>query len=897
MKSILKNKSAYYFSLDAFIALVIILGVVLFVKPTINQVSVEEHVHEDLLNVLSSLQMWELNDSAAQAQITDGNVTDLNNTVLEQLGEYYANNDMDSIDDLLDSIMTDLDLNKNIRVDFESDYDYDSAVTPYSEAQSISTTRQIISGVQKGNATKGYSARAYLISSNKVNYFYFGGYVGDGNITVKIDGDVVGARIEGVFGGDFNISINDNPAGSYSPTANEPYPINLASYLDYFNSGTNYINFTSEDDNIYIAGGYLRIVYNTTEISTTNEKRYLPGVEGLINIYDSAYIPSDITGIEAYIHYNSPYDIFMTLGNKTIYEGNSSGVDIGVTLNDTWIKSIFDPSGINPSPYAEILGKTVPFRIGLSNVSYTINISIPSDVYSVTDLSGSMGSCGIYSPPPYLCHYGCRTGTFPSYTYTVEYCTVNDVSACTDDVCGAECSLTYGWSTNATCQETLLDLAKDANNIFIDFVLNNSGNRIGLIGYSNEVSSIDTLALTSNNVSLKNKVNSWTSGGGTCICCGINRAVHDMNIYSTDPDTPKSIVVMSDGAATLYCDNFNDYTGSGSGSTSDPIDKQSAIDAACNAANYNITVYAVGFGDDADITTLQQIGTSCGGGGYFDAQNINQLAEIYQQIAQNIIEAAYVEQTIVADENINTTLYPDSYIHVQYDKNVPYGLLITTESNTFDNSIAQGDFEIPQNTTPIEARVISYSGSKWTSKVELNNSATSGWQEIFNLGDYNLNYTNLGDPYFVTIPAEDIVEGNNSIKVQNGLGPTEISGGSQYDKVIYTVAKEVSSYSPILSIAQGCIWNIEFDDGTTEVISVPLDYAGTDECYYNSTDIIYNPNDAINDAIAKLFADLDLNGNDKIDTKFSENDLQINSIDVAGIPFPWETEVQIRTWR
>src|SRR3989344_2653988 len=43
-------------------------------------------------------------------------------------------------------------------------------------------SRQIISGFpENGTSFRGYSSRAFLSSSSKVDYIYFGGYVGDGN--------------------------------------------------------------------------------------------------------------------------------------------------------------------------------------------------------------------------------------------------------------------------------------------------------------------------------------------------------------------------------------------------------------------------------------------------------------------------------------------------------------------------------------------------------------------------------------------------------------------------------------------------------------------------------------------------------------------------------------------
>lgn len=872
-----RNKKGYYFSLDAFIALVIVLGVILFIKPGIKQVTIEEHAHEDLMFVLSELKISEINNSYAEYLRTNGFVEegDENISVLEYASKLYATGDITNSSNLIESILVD-DLNitnKNIIIYFGGIPFAGVSNIPIEDAEDVQATRQIISGIQHvgaGNSTKGFSARAFLTSSNRVDYFYFGGYIGDGNISVKVEDDLVGASIEGAFGGNFTLYINNQSAGTYAPTPNVPYSINLASHLDKFNETDNYVEFRSPS-NVYIAGGYLKTVHNNSNFSSVNPRRYIPGIEGFINIYDSFYVPSNIDSMEVFLHYNSSYNIFMTIGNKTIYEGNISDGHNGVInwLNDGYLSAIFAGN------YNELQNQTVPFRIGLSNVSYVQNITLNSDVYSVTDLSGSMCDCSDPSQS-WIC------GWDPN---NMACCRYNQLACETSTSCDPGSYCTAG-----------IYEAKDANDLFIDSVLNISGNRVGLVGYSSTAPSGYSHSLSNNSTSLKAEVESWYAVGSTCICCGINSAASSLNSQA-NPGSIRSLVIMSDGVANVECSQQGSTPDlNGNGQVDDAGDD--AIKAACDAYNnYNITVYSVGFGSSADSETLEEIGTSCGGRGYFDAQTLEQLTEIYQEIAQNIIEASYVEQTITGAPGVHTAIYPDSYIHVQYTQNIPYGLVISTETPVFGNNISQGSFDIPQNSTPIKARIISYSGSKWTNLAQLNNSITSGWSTIFNLSDYGLNFTSLGDPYFVNIPKEKIAIGNNTVKVGTGLSPGDVSGGSEYNKVIYSLAKDVSSYSPILPQAEGCTWNIEFEDSTTTLVSVPANYTGSNLCWYNSTGVYYPINDAISDAISRLLEDLDLNSNNKIDAKFSDNDLSMSAIEIAGIPFPWETEVQIITWR
>jgi len=536
----------------------------------------------------------------------------------------------------------------------------------------------------------------------------------------------------------------------------------------------------------------------------------------------------------------------LNIGNSNIYSGNSNGTIKTVTISDSNISSVLN--------YSDMSEKTIPIRLGLENVSYVFNLSVDADVFSVTDLSGSMAP-------------GCSGGDF--------WCCVFS-----GDFCGSQ-------STCSSCVgtwEDKLSMAKQANGAFIESVLNSSGNRVGLVGYGSGIDANDYHALSNDNTSLKNKVNEWTAGGTTCICCGINYAVQRV-LTESGNQSFQSMVVMSDGIANVQCAE------QGTGSAT-----QDAVQAACDAySNYGIKVYSVGFGSDADETTLQDI-ASCGNGNYYYG-DIDQLVEVYEQVAQDIISASYYEQTVIG-ENIYTRLYPDSYLSVDYEKTIPYGLVLTAETPDFGNTISQGSFNISNDTSPYEIRVVSYSGSKWTDNVEIFNSSGSGvWESVFNLSEYNSSYVNLGDPYVVNIPSDMIIYGENQVRVSTGLNSLNSSGGSIYDKVIYSLVKNISSYSQIVSSAEGCIWVIEFEDSTNATMNFPDDYSGTKQCYYTSGGVAYNNNDAIDNAVFNLLSDMDLNSNGRIETKFSENDLAISFIEVTGIPFTWETEVQARVWR
>ena len=842
---IIKNKRAYYYTLDAFIALIIIFAVLLVIKPVSKLQTSQIQAQDDLILVLSTLRVGEF-DNAYTQQLIANNLANPNLTLLEQITEYYAKG-MPEAQLLSQEIFNILQPKENIGLWFNNELVASSSTKSFNQAEQIWTARQIVSGIEKPGEgdIKGYSARAFLTRSSQVKYFYFGGYVGDGNLSMQVDytGELTDIELEIAVNKDFDIYINNIYSGHYekSPSEFTPAKYQLDAYIEQFNSGTNIIKFVA--DNLYIAGGFIKIVYSNSGLYEQKTKYYFPGIEGLINIYDSFYIPGQLNSLDISMHLDSQYPAFLTIGDVKVFNDSTTGEET-ITLTNSYLSSLLN--------YNELSKKTIPLRLGLENVSYVTNISSETDVFSVTDLSGSMADSCVGASL-----WCCLTNFYPDV-----WCTGSE-SHCT--TCGGS------WNPGG------LSSAKDANKILIDSILNFSGNRVGLVGYKNDAHPTRYYELTNDSVILKIWVDSWYASGSTCICCGINKATQGFIENSTE-DKQKVMIVMSDGIANEECSE------QGTGDA-----KQDAIQASCNAyEQYNITVHAVGFGQNTDETTLKSIAT-CGNGSYYYS-DVSNIVEIYEQISQDIIESSYVEQTITASEQIHTKLFEDSYIQFNYQaEEVPFGLLATTESQF--TTTTSGTFNIPSDSQVIEAQIVSYSGPRWTKYSQIDSTP------IFNLSEYSLPYIELGDPYVVDIPTENIITGNNFVTMFTGISPGDFQPGSLANKIIYTILKQAIGYSPILAIASGCIWEIEFFDSSTSIIKVPQDYEGTSTCSYTSSAIDFNPNDAINYAVHELLSSLDLNSDGKVDTKFSEENFVIDANEISGIPYTWSSEVQVRVWR
>jgi len=848
------SKKGVFFSTDAVIALAIILFVILIAFPLSKQVKQPTNLHYDVIQSLSTLKMQDIDPDDLSPYPAIIEKSKPGNTILEQIGEFYLI-DQDSAKDLAELTLQDVKTNENIGLWYGDKLIWSQNATPYQDAKNIDVARQSISGIVNGTNITGFSARAFLSSGTKTKYFYFGGYVGDGNITAPIafTGNATQIDLEIVINEDFDLYINNNLIDTYtkSPDQYTPisYTINDSTSLSYLhnNGETNLIEFKSPAQNLYIAGGFIKITYNSDAEYSVDERLYLPGIEGLINLYDGFYIPGDISNLNIFLHMNSSlFDTFLNIGNITVFNRTTNDLE-EITITNSELQTYF-------GDYSTLEEKTTPLRLGMENVSYDIIITREADVFSVKDLSGSMEA-------------SCSGGW--------------DVRVCCWSIEGG-CGNPTNCNTCGGVWEDKLGLAKEANKNFTEVVLNYTGNRVGLIGYEDSIRQSAYHELSENHDSLFEKIDSWYSDGRTCICCGINDA-KDKLVSDSSPEKYRSMVVMSDGEANERCSE------QGTGNS-----KQDAINASCEAFNdHGIITHAVAFGEDADEATMQQI-ANCGNGTYYFS-NTQNLSALYEQIAQDIISTIYQEQTIITEGgNPYTQLLPDSYIEFSYDApSTPFGLIITAEKE-FD-SPGSTTFSIPEDAEVLEARATSYSGQLWTDYVNINSN------RIYDIDSYNTYYTELGDPFSINFPISEILKepNNNTVQLTVSTSEGESSQGSISDKIIYTITKNASRFSPILTSASGCIWTIEFENGGTQFITIkiPESYGGEEICTYTeANELSYNQNDAIQTATAYLLQELDLDNNYKIDVHFTQQDLEISLSEIIGIPFDWSTTVEARVW-
>ncbi|MFH0861855.1 MAG: vWA domain-containing protein [Candidatus Altiarchaeota archaeon] len=430
---------------------------------------------------------------------------------------------------------------------------------PLDSSTSLTHSTRLLVGYGKGLPTRGNVARAALNNIKEKetsSYTYFGGFVGEGNITVYVrdipaDADILSCCLEVNTPSDYDLYINDQLAGSFSPVSSSdmsatlrdrsqtgcPVPSGtgsgcVAGCSPLISPGEDNefeIRFTGSDiSEQYVGGGYIHVLYNTNTMDTDEavkmSRYYFPGIDGIINLYDSFYVPGRLQSMDARIRYKSNYSTFLDIGDITVF--NSSGGDpdwqeVNISDSNFLTMGFIYSSGGFPQDLTSLSMNTVPLRFGSKNISQVI-ASGNADVVLITDVSGSMAW---------------RIGYTDSTSGTTRDCNSPNL---------------YDADTRR------ISLAKCLDKQFINTVMNRSGNRMALISFDDlaEADGRNPYHLTDaqNNASLIAQINSYSNSpsGGTCICCAINLA-YEILQAERDPGKDAYIIVMTDGIAGKNC--------------------------------------------------------------------------------------------------------------------------------------------------------------------------------------------------------------------------------------------------------------------------------------------------------------------------------------------------------
>jgi len=913
-------KHAYYFSLDAILgAGLLVMGLILVSTLYVDEpvTSASQHYAQDAINILSTAQLHEYNDPFITQLVNSGQIDNLNKTILEQAAQFWAEGNTSLANNLLNIIQGLVPEGFSIGLFFDKENVYGSNQTP---SNILFSSKRLISGVTKGSQVEGFTSQARLANfdaRNGVSFYYFGGFVGSGNLTVRLllPNSVINitkAELELDVNDDFTLLVNDNYAGDFQTTTQplraDKWTIDDV-HLTNFNAGVNEVSLVFSEGLGFVGGGFLKVSYSTSEVNDpvvffnniSTNRYYFPQIEGVINLFDSFFIPGDLQSMNMHLHYqrNATNNSFLNIGNVSAWSSQATGEQI-IDVSNAEFNSRLD--------YAQLSENTIPVRFGgfEEGGTFIINEGGAADVVLVNDLSGSMEFCFVN---------GCDATTDPPEPYcgtnhneqpqTGTYCDWTPENYTLPNY-GPVCSSRWH-STCPVDDQRKIDISKNVSILFANLLLSFEGNRLGSVGYTSQFDGVippggswnDRFApfpdgigashnLSSNVSELIEHINtSWDTHWDTCICCGVRRAREILNLNNTNSTSHKSMIVMSDGEATDRC-------GAGTGSGSAKGDAINEAHDACD--NYDITVNTVAFGDDADTETLQAM--VCNGGSFHLAANVSDLLATYDRLIEQIINVTFIGQLInVTGLPSNEILFGDSYIEYSFIPSIisEFGVIPSTvQTSAFGNNISETTLTLPALIIN-DVRVTSYSAASWTDNLTISNSIPN--RVAFSLPTFSNSYTDVGDPFVVYAPPTLFEPGDNIVHISTGTGPLNYTGGSPDDSIVYTVLVPNSvPEEGVFPKADGCNWQLAFEQGSNFTLPIPQTYSGSEICNFSTA--TYPQDDAINDAVFRLLSQLDFDNDGLLDVLFTNQAMELGSFTISDVPSLWgPTLVEVRVWQ
>ncbi|MBN2458662.1 VWA domain-containing protein [Candidatus Woesearchaeota archaeon] len=867
------NRKAFYFTMDALFSSFLLIGGLLLIsqylvkQPTTESIS---FASADVLSALSELKMREVNSTFVNTYLISNDNTKMNNSVLEQIGTYWATGNITLAINLTEFVMKDyFPNNTGFKLVIEDDVLFEKSTG--SAPSNTLVGERMITGIEEGAPLTGSSSSAYvrkIQDKTTSNFAYFGGFVGQGKITVRLDdlpSDISSANVrdmflEGEFDSDFQLLINDVFCDLISVDNTQMQRFNISGCSSLLASGDNTVtlNFTEGLTNASVSGGLLGVKYVTAEIGATGASSskitYLPDIDGVINLYDGFMVPGNLKVMNISLHYwaasNVTLPLFMDVGNTNIFSANTTGENT-FFFDNTFLDALLD--------YNAMSNTTIPVRMGFYTGNTTNTTGNISDVFLLTSRHYSMG---------------------------------------TDDIIVDE-----------TTNVTRITQVRDVDNLFVDIVLNGSGNRVGLVSFGTGASVDLDSELTTNTADLHSEIDAYVQHPADAqrYLCGAMEEAKTQLITDSNSSRKRAILLMTDGDLKKTTGNTATCA---YGQTSDrSIIWKDAVHQACNFTDYahgnpyNITFYTVAFGpeaaNDPAIVGNLSIMANCTGGKFAFGTNVSALNEIYASFAAELAASSivYTFQRATAATSVESRLYGDSYIEVSYEPPTPAvqqsQIPITFQTPQFGS--CNPTITIPDGVTVIDARVVSYSGDYWTKSLSVDGN------NVYDLSSYAPDYINLGDPFQLLVPAQMLTTGSHSFSMSIGANSTHTASCSlsANNSLIYTgLIVAATNRTVVLPSSDGCNWTVESEDVEFQSLMVPLGYAGTKQCYYTNATLYYDLADAYDVAVYNLLKQLDPDDDKRVSVNFQDEDLEITVTLVTDVPYLWgPTLVKASVWQ
>ncbi len=398
----IKKKKGQFFEVDALIAIgILVIGLAYIRSLSVDapQITRNEGYSEESAKLLRTLTVGDLDPDVIENLTTSdlGYLTELNFTVAKQIAIYHFEDYPGLASNLTRVILDSL---------IPSDFGYQVRVRSGDSSQVVyqrgdpsgkgdfAVSRTMITGLQQTKPVIGRFVRLYLANAKNTlkRYEFFGGYVGQGNMTFTMDlpptSFVEEVYFEGSAGEDIAVHVNGVQCGTITKSADEESITEVVLPCENeFGIGENNISFRFLSDDLTnhsIGGGFFEVSYNTEEPVPESNRRYFPEIDGRINIYDSVFFDGNVSEdtFKINLSFVKSDDSLLefTFGNETLMQVSSPQTYNLVYTEENFSSDVY----LNDSSNQNIPIRFGPPIIGRGN----------GDIVWITDLSNSMNECG-----------------------------------------------------------------------------------------------------------------------------------------------------------------------------------------------------------------------------------------------------------------------------------------------------------------------------------------------------------------------------------------------------------------------------------------------------------------------------------------------------------------------
>src|SRR3989338_2536539 len=374
---IFNKKRGIFFTIDAILAAGILIVTILLVSGS--YVSQQDRasvsfLSQDMVKVFANLKVSELDNDYVKSLIAAGVITRANNTILEQIGEFWSEDEIGMAGNFTRNVSYFLlpeRFGLGVYVDGEEVYLRDKEVTG-----NLVSSRKIISGIAKERPTEGFTSRAILgkITAKTNTKFYpfdvispcYNTWNNSSNadktsieysIELPDDADVANASwiiVPAIAGTSVSAYINNNLVFSGIPDENS-----ITNAQGYFNSGENKVRYTQT---VSAYGGcagddgtsHVILTYKTQQFNTFDNKTSFPFAvvyaDGRISDYEKPiFAPNlDISKINISLNVNaSEVDLSFRLGGAEFDIGSKQVVNKYAGWSNSEILSSLSGNGLS----------------------------------------------------------------------------------------------------------------------------------------------------------------------------------------------------------------------------------------------------------------------------------------------------------------------------------------------------------------------------------------------------------------------------------------------------------------------------------------------------------------------------------------------------------------------